>query len=151
MSDATVVVSPITIESTALDLSITPNPYIKLGPVGAMATLPAVCWQQGAAPVINYDVTKGVNEVKMLDGSSRFDITEHGSASWTLDWDGLGALDLATLTNVVALNEELVFVNGFTDNIAHNVVVTGYSHGLKAETASRTKKYVFSMTLRQVD
>ena len=123
---------------------------IFIGPAGSPVTLPQICWPQGSPPTIGTDVTKTVDQVTMLDGSTRFNIKTKSPASWTLVWDGIEAAALATLLGVVAVNAVQVYKNEYTDNVDHNVVVTGFSHALKAETAPFTKKYTFSMTLAEV-
>ena len=123
---------------------------IFLGPAGAPVTLPAVCWPEGSPPTLASEVTKQVDQVTMLSGATRFNIKTKHPASWTLNWDGIVAASLATLLGVVELNQVLVYKNEYTDNVDHNVVVTGYSWALKAETAPFTAKYTFSMTLVEV-
>jgi hypothetical protein len=123
---------------------------IKLGPSGAQVTLPDICWPQGAAPQLGYELDTGVQETKMLDGSSSFNITAKAAGTWTLNWDGLIWSEVETILSVVVLAEELVYTNGFTDNTNHDVVVTGYSYALKAETAASTPKYVVSVSLKEI-
>jgi hypothetical protein len=123
---------------------------IFLGPAGSPVTLPQICWPVDSPPKVEVSVDKNVDQVTMLDGSTRFNIKGKHPASWPLAWDGIEAAALATLLGVVVLNQVLVYKNEYTDNVDHNVVVTGYSWALKAGTAPFTAKYTFSMTLAEV-
>jgi hypothetical protein len=123
---------------------------IKLGTIGSPTTLPAVIWPQGSPPTIATDISKSVEQVGMLDGSVRFNIKSKSISSWTLDWDGIIGTQLTTLLGIVALNATLDYLNEYTDNVTHKVVVVSYSYALKAETAPFTKKYTFSLTLAEV-
>ena len=143
---------------------------IKLGVSGSQTTLPKICWQAGSAPGMPYNVDKGVEEIRMLDGSTRFNFTQHQAGSFTLEWDGLIYSQVSSLLAVVALNEQLVYTNeyiyvpgskygsfkygdgthyGLGDG-NHNVVVTDFGYSLKAGTVTSTAKYTFSITLKEV-
>ena len=123
---------------------------IKLGVSGSQTTLPKICWQAGSAPDMPYNVDKGVEEIRMLDGSTRFNFTQHQAGSFTLEWDGLIYSQVSSLLAVVALNEQLVYTNEYIGDGNHNVVVTDFSYTLKAGTVTSTAKYTFSITLKEV-
>lgn len=122
---------------------------IKLGPLGSEIVLPPPCWPQGSAPEIPYNIDKGVEEAKMSDGSSRFNVPEHASGSFTLDWDGLLWSEVQKILEVVVSNQALSYINEWTDGVSHKVVVLTFGYALKAATAARTAKYTFSLTMKE--
>ena len=111
---------------------------IKLGILGSEVTLPDIKYAPGAGVEIPTDCSKNISEEKMLDGSSSFIVDSIHPLSFTLEFDELTWAQIVTLRGICELNQELSFINEFTDSVAYPVVVLSWGFVPIAETTGQT-------------
>jgi hypothetical protein len=121
---------------------------IKLGLAGSEVTLPQVTWISGP-PTLPAAQTRNVKQETMSDGSVRTNILEKHPYVWTLEWDGILWTDIQTILSAF-YNTVLSFINEYSDNAYHNVVITDWHYDLKGESMPKTdKRYIASLQLTE--
>ncbi len=100
---------------------------IKLGLPGLEIVLPAIKFEPGSDPEIPTECQKNVREATMSDGSSIFNISAVHPKSFRLPFDELTAAEVAVLLGILALDEELSFINEYVSADAYRVVVTDFT------------------------
>ena len=122
---------------------------IKLGILGSEVTLPDIKYAPGAGVEIPTDCSKNISEEKMLDGSSSFNVDSIHPLSFTLEFDELTWAQVVTLRDICELNQELSFINEFTDSVAYPVVILSWGFTPIAETTGQAAiLYKFSIELK---
>jgi hypothetical protein len=122
---------------------------IKLGLLGAETTLPEMKYPPGGSAEIPTECQKNVSEETMLDGSSDFNVLEAHPLSFTLEFDELTWAWVVTLRGICELDQELSFINEFTDSVSYPCVVLSWGFTPIAETTGHAAiLYKFHIELK---
>jgi hypothetical protein len=122
---------------------------IKLGLLGAEVTLPEIKYAPGSGVEIPTECQKNIEEETMLDGSSGFNVLEVHPLSFPLEFDEITWAEVVILRDICMLNQELSFINEFTDSVAYPVVVMNWGFVPIAETTGQAAiLYKFHLELK---
>lgn len=112
--------------------------------------LPAIRWTGGGDPGLPIEYGKQMEQAGMLSGAQRYNLKSLHPRRWTLAWEMLTAVELASFITLNEHNGALHFRNEWEDTTWRQVVMAGFEYEPSLNLGPIGCRYRVSFSLEEI-